>query len=85
MINWKKTQRLYSESQLATGRRLRVLNVVDDVTRECLQAVPDRSISGRRVVRELTDIIAERGKPEMIVSDTELTASAVLACCGRSG
>ena len=30
-----------------------MLNVVDDVTRECLAAVPDTSISGRRVVREL--------------------------------
>ena len=54
---------------MATGRRFRVLNVVDDVTRECLAAVPDTSISGRRVVRELTDLIAVRGKPGMIVSD----------------
>ena len=28
-------------------RRFRVLNVVDDVTRECLAAVPDTSISGK--------------------------------------
>ncbi len=53
-----------------------MLNVVDDVTRECLAAVPSTSISGRRVVRELTELIARRGKPGMIVSDngTELTA-----------
>uniref|UniRef100_UPI0035C6BB47 integrase core domain-containing protein n=1 Tax=Sphingobium yanoikuyae TaxID=13690 RepID=UPI0035C6BB47 len=59
----------------------------DDVTRECLRAVPDTSISGRRVVRELTDLIAERGKPGMIVSDngTELTSNAVLAWCGEIG
>jgi len=37
--------------QFACGRRFRVLNVVDDVTRECLAAVPDTSISGRRVAR----------------------------------
>ena len=43
--------------QLATGRRFRVLNIVDDVTRECLAAVIDTSISGRRVVRELGDLI----------------------------
>ncbi|MGB7419831.1 MAG: integrase core domain-containing protein [Erythrobacter sp.] len=63
----------------------RVLNVVDDVTRECLAAVPDISISGRRVVRELTALIAWRGKPGMIVSDngTELTSNAVLAWCGE--
>ena len=67
--------------QIVTGRRFRVLNVVDDVTRECLAAVPDTSISGRRVIRELTDLIALRGKMGMIVSDngTELTSNAVLA------
>lgn len=64
-----------------------MLNVVDDVTRECLAAVPDTSISGHRVVRELTQLIAQRGKPGMIVSDngTELTSNAVLAWCGKIG
>jgi transposase InsO family protein len=76
----------FVHDQMASGRRFRVLNIVDDVTRECLRAVPDTSISGLRVVRELTDLIAERGKPGMIVSDngTELTSNAVLAWCGRS-
>ncbi|WP_156416671.1 MULTISPECIES: IS3 family transposase [unclassified Sphingopyxis] len=77
----------FVHDQMASGRRFRVLNVVDDVTRECLAAVPDTSISGHRVVRELTQLIAQRGKPGMIVSDngTELTGNAVLAWCGQSG
>ncbi|MAL75014.1 MAG: IS3 family transposase [Rhodospirillaceae bacterium] len=77
----------FVHDQMASGRRFRVLNVVDDVTRECLAAVPDTSISGRRVVRELTELIARRGKPGMIVSDngTELTSNAVLAWCGQIG
>ena len=77
----------FVHDQMASGRRFRVLNVVDDVTRECLAAVPDTSISGRRVVRELTELIARRGKPGMIVSDngTELTSNAVLAWCGELG
>ena len=89
----------FVHDQLVTGRRFRVLNVVDDVTRECLAAVPDsaggagcgascqsRAISGKRVVRELTALIAERGKPGMIVSDngTELTSNAVLQWCGEA-
>ncbi len=76
----------FVHDQMASGRRFRVLNVVDDVTRECLVAVPDTSISGRRVVRELTDLIAVRGKPGMIVSDngTELTSNAVLEWCGEA-
>ena len=53
---------------------------MDDVTRECLAAIPDTSISGRRVARELTALIARRGKPGMIVSDngTEFTCNAML-------
>ncbi len=74
----------FVHDQIVTGRRFRVLNVVDDVTRECLAAVPDISISGCRVVRELTELIALHGKPGMIVSNngTELTSNAVLAGCG---
>ncbi len=58
-----------------------MLNIVDDVTRECLAAIPDTSISGRRVARELTALLERRGKPGMIVSDhgTEFTSNAILA------
>jgi putative transposase len=76
----------FVHGELVTGRRFRVLNIVDDVTRGCLAAVPDTSISGKRVVRELTKLITQRGKPGMIVSDngTELTSNAVLAWCGEA-
>lgn len=69
----------FVHDQMANGRRFRILNVVDDVTRECLAAIPDTSISGCRVSRELTTLIARRGKPGMIVSDngTELTSNAI--------
>lgn len=71
----------FVHDQFACGRRFRILNVVDDVTRECLAAIPDSSISGRRVARELTALIEQRGKPGMIVSDngTEFTSNAMLA------
>uniref|UniRef100_UPI001CFE0B4A integrase core domain-containing protein n=1 Tax=Acuticoccus sediminis TaxID=2184697 RepID=UPI001CFE0B4A len=71
----------FVHDQFACGRRFRVLNIVDDVTRECLAAIPDTSISGRRVSRELTDLISSRGKPGVIVSDhgTEFTSNAILA------
>lgn len=71
----------FVRDQFACGRRFRILNVVDDVTCECLVAIPDTSISGRRVARELTALIERRGKPGMIVSDngTELTSNAILA------
>jgi len=75
----------FLHDQFACGRRFRILNIVDDVTRECLAAIPDTSISGKRVARELTTLIEQRGKPDMIVSDhgTELTSNAILAWCAE--
>jgi putative transposase len=40
--------------QFIDGRRLRILVVVDDCTRECLALVPDTSISGIRVAASST-------------------------------
>jgi len=36
------------------GRRFRILAIVDDFTRESLALIPDTSLSGQRVARELT-------------------------------
>ncbi len=71
----------FVHDQMANGRRFRILNVVDDVTHECLASIPDTSISGHRVARELTALIERRGRPSMIVSDngTELTSHAIFA------
>jgi putative transposase len=77
----------FVHDQLACGRRLRILNVVDDVTKECLAAVADTSISGKRVARELDAIVARRGRPSLIVSDhgTEFTSNAMLAWASQNG
>lgn len=71
----------FVHDQFARGRRFRILNIVDDVTRECLVAIPDTSISGKWVARELTMLVEARGKPRMIVSDngTEFTSNAILS------
>jgi len=73
----------FVHDQFANGRRFRVLNIVDDVTKTCLGAIPDTSIPGRRVAREMTAIVERNGKPKMIVSDngTEFTCNAMLAWC----
>ena len=73
--------------QLASGRRFRVLTIIDDVTKECLAAVPDTSLTGKRVVREMTALIARRGRPEVTVSDngTEFTSAAVLGFAQTAG
>jgi len=70
----------FVSDQLTDCRRFRVLTVVDDCTRECLALVADTSLSGQRVARELDRIIAERGRPKMVVSDngSEFTSNAIL-------
>lgn len=76
----------FVHDQLSNGRRFRILNLIDDVTKECLAAVADTSISGRRAARELDVVIARRGKPDLIVSDhgAEFTSNAILAWAQRS-
>jgi putative transposase len=65
---------------LSWGRRLRILSIVDDFTREALALIVDTSIGGQRLARELDAVIARRGKPLVIVSDngTEMTSWAIL-------
>lgn len=70
----------FVHDQMTDGRRFRVLAVVDNCTRECLALIPDTSISGARVARELDRVIVWRGAPVAITSDngTELTSNAIL-------
>ena len=60
--------------------------MVVDATRECLAAIPDTSISGRRVARELSALRERRGTPGVIVSDngTQLTSNAILRWCSET-
>jgi putative transposase len=63
-----------------SGRRLRMLTVVDLYTREALAIEVDTSLSGVRVARVLDRVIAERGQaPAAIVMDNgpELTSRAL--------
>ncbi len=76
----------FVSDQMTDGRRFRILTVVDDCTRECLALVADTSLSGARVARELDRLVAERGKPKMVVSDngSELTSNAILTWTDQS-
>ena len=69
------------------SRRFRILAIVDDFTRESLALIPDTSLSGQRVARELDTLIAHRGRPKSCVSDngTELTSMAILKWTQTSG
>lgn len=65
--------------QLSSGRRFRVLNVIDDFNRELLGQLTSFSISGHQVARFLTQLTQEHGLPNQIVCDngTEFTSKAM--------
>jgi putative transposase len=42
----------FVSASLTSSQRFRILNVIDDFSRECLAAVVDTSLSGIRVCRE---------------------------------
>jgi len=67
----------FMSDQLADGRRFRLLNVVDDFTRECLAVEVDTSLTGPRVTRVLERLCALRGRPERLVSDKMAQSSPV--------
>ncbi len=52
--------------QLADGRSIRTLNVLDDFNREGLGIEVDFSLPAERVVRSLNQIIEWRGEPQTI-------------------
>lgn len=69
----------FVSDQLSNGRRFRVLNVVDDYSREMVGQMVSVSISGRQVSRFLSQLIEQRGKPKKIICDngTECTSKAM--------
>jgi len=61
------------------GRVFRILNVIDEYTRECLKIKVNRKIKSQDVIDELFNLFIFRGIPEHIRSDNgpEFTARAV--------
>lgn len=70
----------FVHDQFVCGRRFRILAIYDVCTRECVAAIADFSLPGKRVANELDRLIVSRGKPRTIVSDNgpELTSNAIL-------
>jgi putative transposase len=75
----------FVSDQLTDGRRLRVLTVVDDCTRECLSLIADTSLSGIGAAPEHETLIAGRDRPRMVISEngTEFTSNAILGFADR--
>jgi len=73
----------YQYDQTSDGRMLRLLNIVDEFTREALAMCVDRSITAEQTVGVLEHLVAARGAPENIRCDNgpEVTANALRDWC----
>jgi putative transposase len=69
----------FGSDQLTNGRKLRMLTVVDDFSRQSLAIEVDTSLSGHRVCRVLDRLMLQHGQPQRIVMDNgpEFTGKAL--------
>ncbi len=69
------------------GRAFRILNIIDEYSRECLAMLVKRRITSQDVIDQLFELIIFRGIPEHIRSDNEpeFTAKAVRRWLNRIG
>ncbi|MBL7405782.1 transposase family protein, partial [Escherichia coli] len=59
----------FVEARTHDGRKIRMLNVVDEFTRECLAIRVARKLKGADVIDVLSDLFILRGVPEHVRSD----------------
>jgi len=74
-------------ARTGNGRAFRILNIIDEFTRECLSIKVNRKISSQDVIDELFNLFILRGIPEHIRSDNgpEFTARIVRRWLNRLG
>jgi len=74
-------------ARTAEGRAFRILNIIDEYTRECLAMLVKRRITSQDVIDRLFELIIFRSIPEHIRSDNgpEFTAKAVRRWLSRLG
>lgn len=59
----------FVSDSMYNGRKLRMLTIIDEYTRECPAIEVDTSIGGQKVIQVLDRIASDRGFPESIVVD----------------
>ncbi len=72
---------------LSNGRRIRILNIIDDCTRECLAIELGYGFPSARVVDVLERLRSTRGLPKEIVSDNgpEFTSKSMIIWACNAG
>lgn len=64
----------FVEGRTHDGRRFRMLNIIDEFTRECLAIRIDRKLNSTDVIDALSDLFILRGVPGYVRSDNVLSA-----------
>lgn len=77
----------FVEDRTMDGRKIRILNILDEFTHECLVAVPRRSWRNNDVIEVLAGLMLLHGTPEYLRSDngTEFTAKKIRAWLQNAG
>ncbi len=74
-------------TRTSDGRAFRMLNIIDEYTRECLSILVKRKITSQDVIDRLFEMFIMKGIPEHIRSDNgpEFTAMAIRGWLNRIG
>jgi len=77
----------FMQDSLEDGRKVRILNILEDYNRECLSIRCGISIPSVRVIRILQEVIEIKGKPMRIRTDNgpEFISSAIHDWCTDEG
>ena len=77
----------FVEERTTDGRKFRILNIIDEFSRECLAVKVERRLNSQHVIDALFNLFIFRGIPEHIRSDngSEFTARAVRKWLAKLG
>jgi transposase InsO family protein len=69
----------FVEDKTYNGKKIRILNIIDEHTHECLSSIPRRSWRNNDIIEVLSEIMLIRGTPEYLRSDngSEFTAKKI--------
>lgn len=77
----------FMADRTSNGKPMRILNIMDEYSRECLSVSVDRKMNSYDVIERLAELFVERGTPDYLRSDngSEFTAETIREWLNRLG
>jgi transposase InsO family protein len=77
----------FMADRTSNGKLMRILNIIDEYSRECLAIRVDRTLTAYDVIDQMAELFVERGTPDYLRSDngSEFTAKTVRGWLERLG